>query len=98
MRELKLPGLSDRRREIDMVQTYKLLNESDSDIEIRRADTRRTTRLAAARTTFSKKEPTMSSETDFHSESYRGLEQTAGSAAVFKRHYRRHCEGTVAPT
>ena len=22
----------------------------------------------------------------------------AGSAAVFKRHYRRHCEGTVAPT
>ena len=28
--ELKLPSLSDRRREIDIVQTYKLLNESDS--------------------------------------------------------------------
>ena len=49
LRELKLPGLRDRRREIDMVQTYKLLNESDSDIEIRRADTRRTTRLAAGK-------------------------------------------------
>ena len=47
--ELKLPSLSDRRREIDMVQTYKLVNESDSELELMRADTRRATRATAGR-------------------------------------------------
>ena len=47
--ELKLPSLSDRRREIDMVQTYKLVNESDSELELMRADTRRAPRATAGR-------------------------------------------------
>ena len=55
LRELELASLSDRRGEIDMVQTYKLLNESDSEIEFR----------PWGETITSKIEQDMSSETNF---------------------------------
>ena len=47
--ELRLPSLRDRRREIDMVQTYKMVNERDSELVLKRADTRRATKAAAGR-------------------------------------------------
>ena len=55
LQELGLPSLSDRRREIDMVQTYKLIKESDSEIEFR----------PWGETITSKIEQDMSSETNF---------------------------------
>ena len=45
--ELGLPSLQNRRREIDMVQTYKIVNRIDSDDPeqwFTRADSRRPTR------------------------------------------------------
>ena len=39
--ELRLPSLQERLREIDMVQTYKLINDEDGDVFFMRADERR---------------------------------------------------------
>ena len=105
LRELRLPSLSDRRREIDMVQTFKLINESDSEIEFRRADTRRTTRAAAGRDNLLKERAKHEFRNRFFTvrviDEWNSLPDSvkeAGTAAVFKRQYRRHREGTVAHT
>ena len=45
--ELKLPSLRERRREMDMVQTYKLLNSESGENIFERADIRRETRATA---------------------------------------------------
>ena len=45
--ELELPSLQARRKEIDMIQTYKIVNKIDSDkpdFWFKRADSRRLTR------------------------------------------------------
>ena len=52
LRELGLPSLQDRRLEIDMVQTYKLVNHMDTDnseLWFERADSRRVTRNSAVK-------------------------------------------------
>ena len=62
--ELRLPSLRDRRREIDMTQTYRIVNGPDSDQWFERADNRRPTRAAAGRDNIVKKKgPTTSSGT-----------------------------------
>ena len=62
--ELRLPSLRDRRREIDMAQTYRIVNGPDSDQWFERADNRRPTRAAAGRDNIVKKKgPTTSSGT-----------------------------------
>ena len=45
--ELKLPSLRERRHEMDMVQTYKLLNSESGENIFERADIRRETRATA---------------------------------------------------
>ena len=105
LRELELASLSDRRGEIDMVQTYKLLNESDSEIELRRADTRRATQAAAGRDNLLKERAGHEFRNRFFTVrviyEWNNLPDSvkeASKAAVFKRQYRRHREGTVALT
>ena len=105
LRELELASLSDRRGEIDMVQTYKLLNESDSEIELRRADTRRATQAAAGRDNLLKERAGHEFRNRFFTvrviDEWNNLPDSvkeASKAAVFKRQYRRHREGTVALT
>ena len=52
LRELGLPSLQDRRLEIDMVQTYKLVNHMDTDnseLLFESADGRRVTRNSAVK-------------------------------------------------
>ena len=45
MVELKLPSLRERRCEIDRVQTYKMVNDADSEQIFVRADERREARV-----------------------------------------------------
>ena len=64
LEELRLPSLRDRRREIDMTQTYRIVNGPDSDQWFERADNRRPTRAQLAGTILLKKKgPTTSSGT-----------------------------------
>ena len=106
LEELKLPSLMDRRREIDMVLTYKLINESDSDSDLKllRADTRRATRATAGRDNLLSERCGHEYRNRFFTvrvtKEWNNLPdpvKEAGSAAEFKRLYRRHQEGTVAP-
>ena len=53
--ELKLPSLRERRGEIDMVQTYKLLNSESREHIFERADMRRETRVTAGTDNLLKK-------------------------------------------
>ena len=88
-----------------MVQTYKLLKESDSEIEFRRADTRRATRAAAGRDNLLKERAGHEFRNRFFTvrviDEWNNLPDAvkeASTAAVFKCQYRRHREGTVALT
>ena len=53
--ELKLPSLRERHREMDMVQTYKLLNSESGEHIFERADMRRETRVTAGTDNLLKK-------------------------------------------
>ena len=53
--ELKLPSLRERQHEMDMVQTYKLLNSESGEQIFKRADIRRGTRATAGRDNLLKK-------------------------------------------
>ena len=53
--ELKLPSLRERHREMDMVQTYKLLNSESGKHIFERADMRRETRVTAGTDNLLKK-------------------------------------------
>ena len=55
MVELKLPSLRERCREMDMVQTYKLLNSESAEHIFERADIRRETRATAGTDNLLKK-------------------------------------------
>ena len=106
--ELGLHSLQDRRREIDMVQTYKIVNNIDSENSeewFSRADTRRPTRNTSGRDNLIKKRGQHEYRTNFFSirvtEDWNELPdnvKSAKSVQIFKRLYRRHREGTVAPT
>ena len=106
--ELGLHSLQDRRREIDMVQTYKIVNNIDSENSeewFSRADTRRPTNNTSGRDNLIKKRGQHEYRTNFFSirvtEDWNELPdnvKSAKSVQIFKRLYRRHREGTVAPT
>ena len=53
--ELELPSLRERQREMDMVQTYKLLNSESGEQLFMRADIRRGTGATAGRDNLLKK-------------------------------------------
>ena len=103
--ELKLPSLQERRREIDMVQTYKMVNDAESEQIFVRADGRRETRATTGTDNLLKKRNNHEYRNSFFSSRVIGewnslpnAVKEAKSATIFKRLYRCHCEGTVAPT
>ena len=107
LKELGLPSLHARRQEIDMVQTYKLVNNMDTDnseLWFERADSRRVTRNNAVRHNLVPKRDQHEFRRNFFSsrvvEHWNRLPEEvrdAPTVSSFKRLYRRHAEGTVAP-
>ena len=107
LKELGLPSLQARRQEIDMVQTYKLVNKMDTDnseLWFERADSRRVTRNNAVRHNLVPKMYHHEFRRNFFSS--RVIEQwnslpvevrDAPTVSSFKRLYRRHGDGPVAP-
>lgn len=104
--ELGLPSLQDRRREIDMVQTYKIVNKIDSDEPeqwFTRADSRRPTRQGDGKDRLLPGRSQHEYRKNFFSvrviDEWNKLPDTTKEAAnvgQFKRLYRRH-RGLVAP-
>ena len=107
LKELALPSLHDRRLETDMVQTFKIVNGIDSEESeqwFERANTRRTTRNTAGEFNLLPKRCNHEYRRDFFSQ--RVIERwnvlptvvkAAPTVSQFKRLYRRHLEGIVAP-
>ena len=105
MLELGLPSLQDRRREIDMVQTYKIVNKIDSDEPgqwFTRADSRRPTRQGDGKDRLLPVRSQHEYRKNFFSvrviDEWNKLPDTTKEAAnvsQFKRLYRRH-RGMVA--
>ena len=108
LKELGLPSLLDRRKEMDMVQTYKMVNKVDTDNceqWFTRADTRRPTRESSGRDNILVKRANHEFRKNFFSarvvEEWNSLPDTVKEAAnvtCFKRLYRRYLERTVAPS
>ena len=104
--ELGLPSLSERRAEMDMVQTYKIVNGVDdvrSEVWFRRADTRRPTRTTTGRDMLLKHRSAHEFRRNFFSQRvvdpWNELPdelKEATSVASFKRLLRRHV-GKVVP-
>ena len=102
--ELRLPSLRDRRREIHMAQTYRIVNGPDSDQWFERADNRRPTRAAAGRDNIVKKKRSHHEfRNNFFSsrvaDEWNALPDDIKSARTvngFKCLYKRHRESTVA--
>ena len=105
--ELGLPSLQARRTEIDMVQTYKIVNNLDtgnSDQWFERANNRRATRNNTVRHNLVPKQGRHEFRRNFFSSrvivTWNSLPEAVRDAPTvsnFKRQYRRHLEGTVAP-
>ena len=105
--ELKLPSLQARRNEIDMAQTFKIVNNQDkSECELlfARTEGRRATRAASGKDALLKKRSYHEFRAYFFShrviDGWNNLPDSvkgAKSTSSFKRLYRRHQEGTVAP-
>ena len=102
--ELKLPSLRERRREMDMVQTYNLLNSESGKNIFERADIRRETRATAGTDNLLKKRSFHEFRNNFFStrvigdwNSLPNEVKEAGTAKNFKSLYRRHRESTVTP-
>jgi len=108
LRELNIPSLQARRMEMDMVQTYKMVNNIDtdnSDTMFQRADTRRPTRDRSGKDNLLLKRSQHEFRKNFFSNrvicEWNALPdkiKEAGSIGQFKRLYRRHAEGMVAPS
>ena len=101
--ELNLQSLQNRRVEIDMVQTFKLVNGTDSGQWFTRADNRRATRATAGRDNLLLMPSQHEYRRNFFSQrvitGWNTLPDTvkeARNAEGFKRQYRRHLEGTAA--
>ena len=107
LKEIQLPSLSDRRREMDMIQTYKLLNGIDTEQSeqwFERADARRKTRERCGRDKVIVKRAHHEFRKGFFScrvaEQWNSLPESlkeAPNPVSFKRLYRRHHVGAVAP-
>ena len=108
--ELQLPSLRERRREMDMVQTYKLVNCERGQQIVERADARRGTRATAGTDNLLKKRCLHEFRSNFFStrvinewNSLPNKTKEATTAKIFKRLYtvytvhRHHRAGTVAP-
>ena len=105
--ELKLPSLQDRRREIDMTQTFKIVNGMDADsseLWFSRADVGRAIRAASGKDNILPKRSHHEYRRNFFSqrvvEEWNSLPdqvKSARNAQCFKRLYRRHTEGIAAP-
>ena len=103
---LGLPSLQDRRKEIDMAQTYKIVNKVDSDDPdhwFTRADTRRPTRQVDGKDRLLPVRTQHEFRRNFFSvsviEEWNNLPDNVKEAAnvgQFKRLYRRH-KCMVAP-
>ena len=107
LKELGIPSLQERRLEIDMVQTYKIVTGVDtvnSELWFERADSRRTTRNNAVRHNLVPKRSHHEYRRNFFSqrvvETWNLLPAEVREAATvsqFKRLYRRHTQAAVAP-
>ena len=102
--ELRLPRLSERRREMDMVQTYKMVNWENGEQIFERANVRRGTRATAGTDNLLKKRCLHEFRSNFFStrviHEWNGLPnevKEADTAKIFKRRYRNHRAGTVTP-
>ena len=105
--ELGLPSLQARRTEIDMVQTYKIVNNLDTDNSdqwFERANNRRATRNNTVRHNLVPKQGRHEFRRNFFSSrvivTWNSLPEAvrdAPTVSSFKRLYRRHLEETVAP-
>ena len=102
--ELKLPSLRERRREMDMVQTYNLLNSESGKNIFERADIRREMRATAGTDNLLKKRSFHEFRNNFFStrvigdwNSLPNEVKEAGTAKNFKSLYRRHRKSTVTP-
>ena len=104
--ELKLPSLQARRREIDMTQTFKIVNRIDSDnseMWFTRADAGRSTRSASGKDNMVQKRCHHEFRRNFFSQRVIGEWNTlpdqvknAHNVQCFKRLYRRHTASTAA--
>ena len=100
-------SLQERRTEINMVQTYKIVTGVDtvnSELWFERADSRRTTRNNAVRHNLMPKRSHHEYRRNFFSqrvvETWNLLPAEVREAATvsqFKRLYRRHTQAAVAP-
>ena len=102
--EINLQSLQARRSEIDMVQTYKIVNSSECESWFTRADSRRATRAAAGKDNLLAMPSQHEYRRKFFSQrviegwnALPDLVKEARSVEGFKRLYRRHIEGTVTP-
>ena len=102
--ELRLPSLSERRREMDMVQTSKMVNWENGEQIFERANVRRGTRATAGTDNLLKKRCLHEFRSNFFStrviHEWNGLPNEVNEAAtakIFKRRYRNHRAGTVTP-
>ena len=105
--ELELPSLQARRKEIDMIQTYKIVNKIDSDkpdFWFKRADSRRLTRQGDGKDRLIPVRTQHEFRKNFFSArvitSWNLLPEDikeARNVGQFKRLYRRHIGSMVAP-
>ena len=104
--ELGLQSLQDRRREVDMIQTYKIINGIDtdnSDLWFQREDTRRPTRERAGKDNILVQRSSHEFRRNFFTNrvvaEWNGLPDAVKEArcvSMFKRLYRHHQERPVA--
>ena len=103
-RRKEIDMLRERRKEIDMVQSFKLVNDESSEQFFLRADGRRATRATTGTGNLVKDRSSHEFRSNFFSsreiDDWKKLPNNVKEAATagnFKRQYRRHLVGTVAP-
>ena len=105
LKEIGLPSLEDRRKEIDLVQAYKTVNcdeKGDCELGFVRADNRRPTRNGAGRDKLLVKRANHEYRRNYFSlrviDDWNELPDTvkeARNVSAFKRLYRRHRDAMV---
>ena len=99
--ELKLPSLQERRKEMDIMQTFKLVNDESSEKFFLREDGRRATtgtdNLVKGRSSHEYRSNFFSTRVIDDWNKLPNNVKEAATAGNFKRQYRRHLVGTVAP-
>ena len=107
LKELRMPSLQERRNEVDMVQTYKIVMGVDavnSEQWFQRADSRRPTRNNVVRHNLVPNRSHHEYRRQFFSsrvvDRWNNLPtevREASTVSLFKRLYRRHTQAAVAP-